>query len=55
MGQEVHCREEESIRAANQSTACHFAAICLEQGLNPKKTFSRLKGITVSTEPFPVA
>ncbi len=125
MGQEVHCHEEESIRAANESTACHFAAIglergdlsavlyplgtmtggmlsyealrvfgatplalavfntnqkidimqrfdvhhilttpaylsritsiCLEQGLNPGKTFSRLKGITVSTEPFPVA
>jgi len=125
MGQEVHCHGEESIRAANESTACHFAAIglepgdlsavlyplgtmtggmlsyealrvfgatplalavfntsqkidimkrfdvhhilttpaylsritsiCLEQGLNPKKTFSRLKGITVSTEPFPVA
>jgi phenylacetate-CoA ligase len=125
MGQEVHCHEEESIRAANESTACHFAAIglepgdlsavlyplgtmtggmlsyealrlfgatplalavfntgqkidimkrfdvhhilttpaylsritsiCLEQGLNPAETFSRLKGITVSTEPFPVA
>jgi phenylacetate-CoA ligase len=125
MGQEVHCHEEESIRAANESTAYHFAAIglepgdlsavlyplgtmtggmlsyealrlfgatplalavfntgqkidimkrfdvrhilttpaylsritstCLEQGLNPRKTFSRLKGITVSTEPFPVA
>ncbi|MBW2472528.1 MAG: AMP-binding protein [Deltaproteobacteria bacterium] len=125
MGQEVHCHEEASIRAANESTACHFAAIslkpgdlsavlyplgtmtggmlsyealrlfgatplalavfntgqkidimkrfdvhhilttpaylsritaiCLEQGLNPGKTFSRLKGITVSTEPFPVA
>jgi phenylacetate-CoA ligase len=125
MGQEVHCHEEESIRAANESTACHFAAIglepgdlsavlyplgtmtggmlsyealrvfgatplalavfntnqkidimkrfdvhhilttpaylsritsiCLEQGLNHRKTFSRLKGITVSTEPFPVA
>jgi phenylacetate-CoA ligase len=124
MGQEVHCHEEESIRAANESTACHFAAIglepgdlsavlyplatmtggmlsyealrvfgatplalavfntnqkidimkrfdvhhvlttpaylsritsiCLEQGLNPAETFSRLKGITVSTEPFPV-
>ena len=124
MGQEVHCHGEESIRAANESTACHFAAIglergdlsavlyplgtmtggmlsyealrlfgatplalavfntnqkidimkrfdvhhilttpaylsrittiCLEQGLNPRETFSRLKGITVSTEPFPV-
>ena len=31
MGQEVHCHEEESIRAANESTACHFAAI----GLGP--------------------
>lgn len=125
MGQEVHCHEEESIRAANESTACHFAAlglepgdlsavlyplgtmtggmlsyealrvfgttplalavfntnqkidimkrfdvhhilttpaylsrittICLVQGLNPRETFSQLKGITVSTEPFPVA
>jgi phenylacetate-CoA ligase len=125
MGQEVHCHEEGSIRAANESTACHFAAIglgpgdfsavlyplgtmtggvlsyealrifgatplalavfntnqkieimkrfdvhhilttpaylsritsiCLEQGLNPRETFSRLKGITLSTEPFPVA
>ena len=125
MGQEVHCHAEESIRAANASTACHFAAIglepgdlsavlyplgtmtggmlsyealrmfgatplalavfntnqkidimkrfnvhhilttpaylsritsiCLERGLNPKETFARLKGITVSTEPFPVA
>ena len=125
MGQEVHCHEEASIRAANESTACHFAAIglergdlsavlyplgtmtggmlsyealriygatplalavfntnqkidimkrfnvhhilttpaylsritsiCLEQGLNPGETFSRLKGITLSTEPFPVA
>jgi phenylacetate-CoA ligase len=125
MGQEVHCHEEESIRAANASTACHFAAIglkegdlsavlyplgtmtggmlsyeglrifgvtplplavfntnqkidtmkrfdvhhilttpaylsritsiCLEQGLTPRKTFQRLKGITLSTEPFPVA
>jgi phenylacetate-CoA ligase len=32
MGQEVHCHEEESIRAANESTACHFAAIGLEPG-----------------------
>jgi len=125
MGQEVHCHEEESIRAANVSTASHFAAIglekgdlsavlyplgtmtggmlsyeglrifgatplalavfntnqkidtmkrfnvqhilttpaylsritsiCLEQGLLPRKTFPRLKGITLSTEPFPVA
>ena len=125
MGQEVHCHEEDSIRAANESTACHFAAIglergdlsavlyplgtmtggilsyealrifgatplalavfntqqkidimkrfdvhhilttpaylsritaiCLEQGLNPAETFSRLKGITLSTEPFPVS
>ena len=125
MGQEVHCHEEESIRAANASTASHFAAIgldkgdlsavlyplgtmtggmlsyeglrifgatplalavfntnqkidtmkrfnvhhilttpaylsritsiCLEQGLTPRKTFPRLKGITLSTEPFPVA
>jgi phenylacetate-CoA ligase len=31
-----------------------ITSICLEQGLNPKETFSRLKGITVSTEPFPV-
>jgi phenylacetate-CoA ligase len=125
MGQEVHCHEEESIWAANASSACHFAAIglkegdlsavlyplgtmtggilsyeglrifgatplplavfntnqkidtmkrfdvhhilttpaylsritsiCLEQGLTPRKTFQRLKGITLSTEPFPVA
>ena len=125
MGQEVHCHEEDSIWAANASTACHFAAIgldqgdlsallyplgtmtggilsyeglrmlgatplplavfntrqkidtmkrfnihhilttpaylsritsiCLEQGLTPRKTFPRLKGITLSTEPFPVA
>jgi phenylacetate-CoA ligase len=125
MGQEVHCHEEESIWAANASTACHFAAIglkegdlsavlyplgtmtggilsyeglrifgatplalavfntnqkidtmkrfnvhhilttpaylsritsiCLEQGLTPRETFPRLKGITLSTEPFPVA
>ena len=125
MGQEVHCHEAESIRAANTSTACHFAAIglkegdlsavlyplgtmtggmlsyeglrifgatplllavfntnqkidtmkrfdihhilttpaylsritsiCLEQGLTPRETFPRLKGITLSTEPFPVA
>jgi phenylacetate-CoA ligase len=125
MGQEVHCHEEESIWAANASTACHFAAIglkegdlsavlyplgtmtggmlsyeglrifgatplalavfntnqkidtmkrfdvhhilttptylsritsiCMEQGLTPSKTFPRIKGITLSTEPFPVA
>jgi phenylacetate-CoA ligase len=125
MGQEVHCHEEESIWAANVSTACHFAAIglnkgdcsavlyplgtmtggmlsyeglrilgatplplavfntnqkidimkrfdvnhilttpaylsritsiCLEQGLRLRKAFPRLKGITLSTEPFPVA
>lgn len=125
MGQEVHCHDEESIWAANASTACHFAAIglnegdcsavlyplgtmtggmlsyeglrifgaipvplavfnttqkievlkrfdihhilttpaylsritsiCSEQGLPPRKTFPRLKGITLSTEPFPVA
>ena len=125
MGQEVHCHEEGSIRVANESTACHFAAIgmepgdfsavlyplgtmtggmlsyealrligatpiplavfntqqkidvmkrfnmhhilttpaylsritaiFLEQGVNPREIFSYLKGITVSTEPFPVA
>ncbi|MEJ2247533.1 MAG: AMP-binding protein [Acidobacteriota bacterium] len=125
MGQEVHCHEEESIWAANASTASHFAAIglkkgdfsallyplgtmtggilsyeglrifgatplalavfntvqkidvmkrfsvhhilttpaylsritsiCMEQGLRPSKTFPRLKGITLSTEPFPVS
>ncbi len=125
MGREVHCHEEDCIRAANTSTACHFVAIglnqgdlsavlyplgtmtggmlsyeglrmfgatplplavfntrqkidtmkrfnvhhilttpaylsritsiCLEQGLTPRKTFPRLKGITLSTEPFPVA
>ena len=32
-----------------------ITAICLEQGLAPRKTFPRLKGITLSTEPFPVA
>ncbi len=32
-----------------------ITSICLEQGLNPKEILSRLKGITVSTEPFPVA
>jgi phenylacetate-CoA ligase len=125
MGQEVHCHEAESIKAANASTASHFAAIgldkgdisavlyplgtmtggmlsyeglrmfgatplplavfnssqkidvmkrfnihhilttpayltritsiCMEQGLNPQAAFARLKGITLSTEPFPVA
>jgi phenylacetate-CoA ligase len=125
MGQEVHCHEEESIQAANVSTASHFAAfglqkgdlsallyplatmtggmlsyeglrllgatplplavfntnqrvdsmvrfnvhhlsttpaylsritsICAEQGIIPRESFSRLKGITLSTEPFPVA
>ena len=125
MGQEVHCHEEESIQAANVSTASHFAAIglqkgdfsallyplatmtggmlsyeglrllgatplplavfntnqkvesmvrfnvhhlsttpaylsritsiCAQQGIVPKERFTRLKGITLSTEPFPVA
>ena len=125
MGQEVHCHEEESIHAANVSTASHFAAIGLqegdlsallyplatmtggmlsyeglrllgatplplavfntiqkvdsmtrfnvhhlsttpaylsritsmfgERGLVPKNVFTRLKGITLSTEPFPVS
>jgi phenylacetate-CoA ligase len=32
-----------------------ITSICLEQGLNPRETFSRLKGITLSTEPFPVS
>ena len=32
MGQEVHCHEEHSIRAANASTASHFAAIGLKKG-----------------------
>ena len=32
-----------------------ITAICLEQGITPQETFSRLKGITLSTEPFPVA
>jgi phenylacetate-CoA ligase len=124
MGQEVHCHEEKSIRAANASTAAHFAAVglrkgefsgllyplatmtggmlsyeglrllgatplpiavfnanqkidllrrfdvqhllttpaylarlaalCLERGLKPKEAFPRLKGITLSTEPFSV-
>ncbi|MBU2497267.1 MAG: hypothetical protein KKE57_00030 [Proteobacteria bacterium] len=32
MGQEVHLHEEDAIRAANASTACHFAAIGLKEG-----------------------
>ncbi len=32
MGQEVHCHDEDAIRAANASTAAHFAAIDLEKG-----------------------
>jgi phenylacetate-CoA ligase len=32
MGKEVHCHEENSIRAANASTASHFAAIGLKKG-----------------------
>jgi phenylacetate-coenzyme A ligase PaaK-like adenylate-forming protein len=32
MGQEVYCHDEEAIRAANASTAAHFAAIGLEEG-----------------------
>jgi phenylacetate-CoA ligase len=32
-----------------------ITSICTERGLNLKETFPRLKGITVSTEPFPVA
>lgn len=32
-----------------------ITAICLEQGIKPREAFSRLKGITLSTEPFPVA
>jgi hypothetical protein len=32
MGQEVHCHEENSIHAANASTASHFAAIGLKKG-----------------------
>lgn len=125
MGQEVHCHEENSIWAANASTAAHFAAaglnkgdvsgllyplgtmtggmlsyeglrllgatplpiavfntnqkidlmkrfdvqhllttpayltritaLCLERGVNPRESFPRLKGITLSTEPFSVA
>jgi phenylacetate-coenzyme A ligase PaaK-like adenylate-forming protein len=31
MGQEVHCHDEEAIRAANVSTAAHFAAIGLDR------------------------
>jgi phenylacetate-CoA ligase len=125
MGQEVHCHEENSLHAANASTAAHFAAIglkkgdvsallyplgtmtggmlsyealrlvgavplplavfntnqriqimerfqvhhllttpayltritsvLLEQGADPGKRFPRLKGITLSTEPFSVS
>lgn len=32
-----------------------ITSICMEKGIHPKETFSRLKGITLSTEPFPVA
>lgn len=32
MGQEVHCHEEDSIWAANASTASHFAAIGMKDG-----------------------
>jgi phenylacetate-CoA ligase len=32
-----------------------ITSVCLEQGLTPHKTFPRLKGITLSTEPFPVS
>jgi len=32
-----------------------ITTICTEKGLNPKKEFPRLKGITVSTEPFSVS
>jgi len=31
-----------------------ITSICMERGLEPKKEFPRLKGITVSTEPFSV-
>ncbi|PKN61297.1 MAG: hypothetical protein CVU57_30315 [Deltaproteobacteria bacterium HGW-Deltaproteobacteria-15] len=125
MGQEVHCHEDGSIRAANASTASHFAAaglkkgdlsavlyplgtmtggmlsyeglrtfgatplplavfnatqkidmmnrfgvhhvlttpayltrltsLCMERGKEPRELFPRLKGVTLSTEPFSVA
>ena len=32
LGQEMHCHDEDSITAATASTACHFAAIGLEEG-----------------------
>ena len=32
-----------------------ITALCLEKGLDPKVEFSHLKGITLSTEPFPAA
>ncbi len=32
-----------------------ITSICAEQGIVPRESFSRLKGITLSTEPFPVA
>jgi phenylacetate-CoA ligase len=32
-----------------------ITSICAEQGIVPKASFARLKGITLSTEPFPVA
>ena len=32
LGQEIHCHDEDAIDAANDSTACHFAAIGLTAG-----------------------
>lgn len=32
-----------------------ITALCLERGVNPRESFPRLKGITLSTEPFSVA
>ena len=40
------------------TTPAHLARItniCMERGLDPKKGFPRLKGITLSTEPFSVS
>ncbi|MCP4294393.1 MAG: phenylacetate--CoA ligase family protein, partial [Proteobacteria bacterium] len=32
-----------------------ITSICMERGIKPQEVFSQLKGITLSTEPFPVA
>jgi hypothetical protein len=54
MRQEVHCHEEDSIRAANASTASHFAAIGLRKGdvsalLYPLGTMTTAGSLTLNT------